>query len=327
MDRKSKDEILIRDYLLGELPLAEQAQLEQRLMTEDDCFQVAAAVEEELVDQYLYGNLSKDEEEKFSRRFLATSEGAEQLRLAANLKRYALRHQAQKRARSSPGDADTLWRRGFPWSRLQSSASRYALAATVILLAAILLGLGWRVWRLQSQVEQLRAGQGASTSLEREFQDQLADQQTRNDDLARALQQAQEERARLEQEVLRLNGSGNDRPQPLIATLTLTPGGIRGGGQSNLLAIKPSTSQVRLHLLVREPAYEVYQAFLQTDNGKPVWTSESLKPQIAGGRIHLRISLPAQFLSGGDYRLHLQGRTGQGNDEEAGNYYFRVAKD
>jgi len=330
MDRKNNDENLIRAYLLGELSEIEQAQLEQRLMTDDECFHLATAMEEELVDQYLYGQLSKAEQEKFSRRFLATPEGAEQLRLAATLKKYVRRERLDKqmgvRRQLSASDATPRRSAGFAWLGLQSAAARYALVAAAIFLGAILV-LGGRVWRLQSQVEQLRASQGSPTSREQELQNQLAEQRSRNDDLATSLQQTQAERARLELEVQRLNSPGNDHSQTLVASLTLPPGRPRSVGNNNLLVIKPGMSQVRLHLLVREPAYTTYQASLQTASGKPVWTAESLTPQLAGGRIHLRISLPAQFLSGGDFQLRLQGRTGSGDYEEAGNYYFRVAKE
>jgi hypothetical protein len=326
MDRKVKDEILIRHYLLGELSQGEQEQLEQRLMTEGDCFHLAAVLEAELVDQYLYGHLSTDEQEKFARRFLTTPEGTEHLQLAANLKRYAHHQQAEAKRPFSADDVTAPGSHGFPRSRMLSSTARYALAATVILVVAILAGLGWRVGRLQNQIEQMRAGQGSSSWREQELQNQLAEQQSRNEELARSLQQEQAEHARLAQEVRRLSDSRSERPQPLIAAITLTSSRIRSGGPSRPLVIQSNVSQVLLHLLVREPAYTSYQASLQTDSGREIWAAGSLKPQTDRGRIHVRVSPPVQLLSGGDYQLRLQGRTETGAYENAGNYYFRVDK-
>ena len=326
MNRQNTDEALIRDYLLGQLEPVEQEHLERRLITEEACFRLAMVVEEDLLDQYLYGQLSGDEEQRFARRFLATPEGAEQLRLAASLKAYARRQRGDSKRQASARASDIPAHR-FARPRWQSPVARYALAAAALVLVALPFVLAWQVWRLRGQVEQIRASQNLASPSEQELQGQLAEQQARNDELARLLQQAQEKSTQLEQEVQRLGGSRSDHPQPLIAALTLTPGGLRSSGQSQLLTLKPGTSQAQLHLLVRAPAYASYQAFLETESGKPVWASGSLKPQPAGGRIHLRLSLSAQLLSRGDYRLRLRGRTDQGQDEEAGSYYFRVAKE
>jgi hypothetical protein len=326
MDRENKDEVLIRAYLLGELSQAEQEEMEQRFMTQGDCFDLALAVEEELVDQYLYGNLSKEAQRQLSRRFLATREGAEQLQFAANLKEWARHKHTDREREPSAGGRAGRWLHALLRLRGRSAAVRYAFVATPVFLATILL-LGLQVWRLQDQVKQLLASQMSPTPLEQELQEELARQQAQLDDEARSLQQLAEERDRLAQEVRRLNGSGEDRPQPLIAALTLPPGRARGSGGSHLLVIKQGTGQVRLHLLVREPAYASYQVSLQEESGKPVWTADSLKPQIAGGRIQIDIRLPAQLLSGGDYWLRLSGRTDQAGLEEAGNYYFRIARE
>lgn len=74
------DDELVRRYLLGGLPGDEQEALEQRLLREDDLFELAEAMEAEVLEDYARGELTSEQKERVER-YLATSpEG--RLRLA-----------------------------------------------------------------------------------------------------------------------------------------------------------------------------------------------------------------------------------------------------
>ena len=74
------DDELIRRYLLGELPGGEREELEKRLLSEDDLFELAEAVEADVLEDYGRGELSAGQREQVARYLAASPEG--RLRLA-----------------------------------------------------------------------------------------------------------------------------------------------------------------------------------------------------------------------------------------------------
>jgi anti-sigma factor RsiW len=82
---------MIRGYLLGELSPEDGAQVEERLLLEDDVYQELLIVEDELIDEYLARNLSDSEKESFERHFLSTPERREKVRFGHHMKKYVSR--------------------------------------------------------------------------------------------------------------------------------------------------------------------------------------------------------------------------------------------
>ncbi|HEX3560755.1 MAG TPA: hypothetical protein VHU19_16240 [Pyrinomonadaceae bacterium] len=85
----AQDNKELRQYLLGDLTQPAQQRVEQRLLTEDDFFEEMLLGEEELIDDYVGGNLSVEDRLKFERHFLSTPERHRQLRFARAFRRYA----------------------------------------------------------------------------------------------------------------------------------------------------------------------------------------------------------------------------------------------
>jgi hypothetical protein len=84
----SKDQETLRQYLLGNSPPEESATLEERLLTDGEFFQELLIVEDELVDEYLSGDLSNAERESFEAHFLLTAERQQKIRFSRTLKKY-----------------------------------------------------------------------------------------------------------------------------------------------------------------------------------------------------------------------------------------------
>jgi hypothetical protein len=74
------DDELVRRYLLGGLSGDEQEALEQRLLREDDLFELAEAMEAEVLEDYARGELTSEQKEQVARYLAASPEG--RLRLA-----------------------------------------------------------------------------------------------------------------------------------------------------------------------------------------------------------------------------------------------------
>jgi len=130
-------------YLLGQLPEQEQAELETRYLAEDACFEELLAIEDCLRDAYARGELSGRDREAFERRLLATPQQRQKQEFAWTLRQYAVA------ASVVSADGRENWLRKWK-SRLQQLASRRrivlipALSATFLLLVA---GGWWLVYR------------------------------------------------------------------------------------------------------------------------------------------------------------------------------------
>ena len=70
MNQLSHEEELMVRYLLGDLPEAEQVQIEKRFLSDDNFFELLSAAEDELRYDYALGHLSARERDLFEKRFL-----------------------------------------------------------------------------------------------------------------------------------------------------------------------------------------------------------------------------------------------------------------
>jgi tetratricopeptide (TPR) repeat protein len=92
----------IRKYHLGLLKdEARMRGIEQKQLVDDKFDEMLSVAEDDLIEEYLEGNLSGDEEERFRIFFLSTQKRREKVRLTANLRQYAARAQRKKAASRS----------------------------------------------------------------------------------------------------------------------------------------------------------------------------------------------------------------------------------
>ena len=116
----------IRRYLLGQLSDGARQEFEQELLVDEELFEELLVVEEELNDEYLTGELPRDERVQFEQHFLAAPERQENLRFARALNRYVTAaNQQAPDGEPSPG----LWSN---WTILYRAG---AVFAVVILFA------------------------------------------------------------------------------------------------------------------------------------------------------------------------------------------------
>ena len=79
----------MREFLLGTLDGDHKSQFEERILTEPGVYEELLVVEEELIDQYLGGDLSALEQQQFESHFLITAERQKNLRFGKLLQQYA----------------------------------------------------------------------------------------------------------------------------------------------------------------------------------------------------------------------------------------------
>lgn len=79
---------LIRRYLLGELGEDELQQLEEKMMADNELFDRVLLAEDEMVEEYVQGELSESDRAGFEASFLSTPEGRQQVSFAKALSKY-----------------------------------------------------------------------------------------------------------------------------------------------------------------------------------------------------------------------------------------------
>jgi CHAT domain-containing protein len=139
------DERFLKRYLLEELNQAEMQILEERLMVDNDLFDLLLFCEDEVVDDYVGGILSAKQRKSFENAFLSTPERRRKVSFATTLSQYASAKADSEPSPEIRPKRPSLWRQAFsnPYLRLAASA-------------VIVLGLAFGVWRVcfrQSEVD------------------------------------------------------------------------------------------------------------------------------------------------------------------------------
>lgn len=150
----------IRQYLLGQLSPAELSEFEERLLVDGAFYEELLIEEDELVDQYLCGDLSALEIDFFVNYFLCTPERQQKLAFAGALRKFlAPEPVAQAQPAVTAGDLPAgrgevpepspKWR-VFSWLPMRSPIMGFALAAAVLL---VVFGVGWLILKNSSQLQ------------------------------------------------------------------------------------------------------------------------------------------------------------------------------
>src|SRR5215475_441385 len=87
-DLQTKDEAVLRKYLLGDMSPEEQEEIELWLMSHEDAYCLLEAAEDDLIDDSLAGRLQRHEIHKFNTYFLTASERQQKLRFSRSFRKY-----------------------------------------------------------------------------------------------------------------------------------------------------------------------------------------------------------------------------------------------
>jgi hypothetical protein len=321
-----RDDELLQRHLLGELPDDETVRLEERLLLDDDLFELAEAVEADLLADAAAGELAAAERDALAP-LAAGARGRRTLALARDLGAIAAGGGRvvpfpSQRARGRPPAARSLL-------RLAAAASFAAALATAAWLA--LDGRGVR------EVRQAYRGDGAEPA--RATAPARQESERREAELRRVHRRR---RGPLGERVAELQppppASGERRapglrrdsapPAAVEATLLLSLATLRSGGAVPRLLLAPEVERVRLEVdlgaTAGEPAeYAAYAAVLRDAAGSEVWRGEGIAADRDGV---LRLAVPAPALAPGRYELAVAGLTGDGAAEDLGFPELEIAR-
>ncbi|HEX2491100.1 MAG TPA: hypothetical protein VHR27_16940 [Blastocatellia bacterium] len=323
-----EDERLIRQYLLDELSEEGQAKVQDRLLCDREFFDRLVVEENELMDDYLRGALTRQREEKFESYFLASPERRQKLRFAK-----ALKKRISEEALSKPRIEGSL-RRKHLFGLKGFSLPSFAAGAVAALIFVVGAWVAIENARLRRQIDNARAAQAEWLERAQQSERRLSDEKQRNRELTQEIERERSHSLELEREAGRLKQAreaGRAGISGGFVSLALMPGLSREGDQSNQLAnqleIPQGTSRVRLELYPEKVGHKNYRAELRTREGRPIWSGNGLKLRKTISGDQVVVYLPAAILTKGDYVLMLRGVEGAEIQERAGTYYFRIVKE
>ena len=147
--RQNQQQHSVKHYLLKQLTVAEQQDVELRLLSDDGFAAEVEIAEDELIDEYLDQELSQAERVHFEQNFLITPERHSKLISAQAFKRYLERiPPAPSPQKRSILELMRNWL--FPPSR--GILSPVSAVLTVLVIAGLGL-LGWRLFVYQSDLQ------------------------------------------------------------------------------------------------------------------------------------------------------------------------------
>jgi len=326
-DMAVDNEKLISRYLLGELPEEQQVEIEDRAFSDREYLATITAVENDLIDEYVRGELSADARQRFESRFLASAERRKRVEFAKALRTVVSESIARERKLDQPATVSS-WRESlYAFINGLNPAARLAFVAATIL---VVVGVAWlfvAMQRLRSQVTQLQAEKQSSRQ---DLQQTLDAERKRNEELNARLNEEKQQREQTDESLRQLTETPeakNPAPPPVIASLTLLPGLSRGGGEKPNLDLANDARVVRLNIGIDpEEQYKTFAVELRTLAGRHVWNRENLAARTRRGTRAVGLTLPATVLKPGEYELRLRGLTDGGGTEDVGFYYFTVRK-
>jgi hypothetical protein len=280
MTRRPIDEQLMTDFLLGNLPEEEIERLDEMSLADDDFANRLQVVENDLVDAYVRGELSGTSLTQFKSNYLQSSKRREKVHFAETLQRQL--NTSATKDRSS--------------SITPRSAPQWLLAAAAILVLSLCAYLIFQNVNLNNQIQQLQAEKESLRNQEQELQKQIA--------------------------VLK-NQQSNSKPDDVkLMAFVLLPQ-TRGINKIPSLNVPAGTDYITLTLKLEINEFPIYQAALKDPSADTViWKSENLKADTTNS---VQVQIPASLLRPQSFLMELSGISANGTAEMISSYAFRIA--
>ena len=306
-------------YLLGTLSEEERTRMEELYFSDDTEFENIEIAEEELIDRYVRGELSREDKSRFEGTLAASPRLTERVRFASvwkNKLASAAVDPVTVKVQPKPSWLATVF--GFsPAER----PPRWAIAFSCLVVVAFIgLFVGWL--KLRENSRRLAGQEAQLEQRQRELDKQLADLKAQRELLAGQASPAPTP----------VESASPPKPTPEspvsrpVVALSLFPGGTRSGGSSHDLRIASGTKEVQLNLRLRDASYTSYQVTIRSVDGRGGFSADKLQPRNVSGGAVLFVRVPAGQLGLGDYLIRVNGRSSTGATEAVDDYQFRVIK-
>lgn len=283
----------IDTYLFNEMSEAEREKVEDSFVGDDDLFYEIVERENELVDKYVAGGLSGRELERFERSVEALPARRKKVSNARTLREFVGEERSESPAITPSAELSGFFSRLFSFG----PALQFASVGVIVILAFASIFLWTENRRLGSLEQQL----AMSRQRESELAQQAENERQTSGDLTTDLDAERERIQKLEAEIARLKETNADTTPPsnpvapTVATLILSPVGIRGGPPpSKHLELARGVSRVSTILNLDIANTERVSVRL---NGESI--AENVTVQMRGGGKSVSLAIAADSLKEG----------------------------
>jgi hypothetical protein len=309
----------IKKFLLGELTEADQTAIERELLSDKEKFEQVCAVEDDLIDSYLRGKMSRADHERFEIHYLASQYNRERV-ASAQILIAEIDRMARGRVTAGEMETNVSW-----WKRYSDSIRWLQPSLGVALVLAILFASG-ALWlylertRLLGEIAKIENEAQIERASIKEHQQEL---ESRNQGLEREIanerRRYEESKARLEQ--LRLQRTSLS---PAVLSFLLKPAPVRGEKTQPSLTLPLLTGKVRFLMELNGYGFAGYQVRIITVEGLEILRGNAGKVNLEKDREFAALTIQAGKLPKGDYILILSGQSADGRGEEIDRYFLRV---
>ena len=307
----------IREYILGQSRDDKKERLDE-LSFFDEYSERFGAVEREIIDDYLTGNLSSDEKLAFESHYLSSPSRREKLDFARALAAYTKQQSPVVQVTSNEGsifEVFRAWRLTF----------QFGAVALVILLGIA----GWLAFRISPPAE---IAQSSSTDLDPyEHANTVLVTPTAPLPSPTATMAPAETPAN-ENQAIRPRPVVNATPRPRkpiergtsVASFLLAPALRSSSFQELKMPTGTATAELRLQLETEE-AGPVSVEIVDLRGRSRVWPVQKLSPRKGGAGSVVSFRIPARVLGPGEYQISVSRSETDYGPEKIGDYFFRVA--
>ncbi len=325
---KTQNENLMTQYLLGELSEDEKLSLEEQFFTQDDAFEQLLALEDELRYDYAQSGLTSQQRRQFEQQFLTLPGGTQSIVIAkAVLDKVAEVELVKAPLRAViTEEKPSFFQSLMALFGLQYLTMQFAMTAASILL---LFGGSWLLYqtvKLRSQVQQLEV---ARVEQEHQFTQQVNEQSARGEQLNAQLETERRKREALEQELARQKAQAArtiDQPPTLPTTLL-----------SFLLTPGLSRDIDSTKRLTIPSGTTRLRLQLRLKRPGNYQSYQAVLQTLDGANLWSRnlphsagqivtITMPVKLVPSGDYVIVLKGKTADGQMEEIDEYHFSTTR-
>lgn len=339
-------------YLYGELAAAERDGFEERLFADEGFSLFLDDVENDLIDEYIRGELEFEKKRKFESKYLTSDSRYERVALARTLQNELFKEETVVSATENPNN----WKSITGFFRVPNLALAGGFA---VILLLILLGGFWIL--NQSDKSENIAGADDSNQQENtrltqktplpeitpESEDLSTDEkqlninnssENKNDSIDANTRQTPEPKNtdsnKIEkkpiQKPVREKPKTDEKPKtiqppPRVFAFSLMPP-LRSS-ETPVLKIPPSAETVRLRLFDNfGRVYEKFLIELNGSSGDTIWSRQITASKKRPQRL-IVVSIPNKQFKSGNYEIAVSGITKKGSVEEINFYNFVVKKD
>jgi hypothetical protein len=317
-DKLEFDDQALMRYLLGSLPEAEAERLDELSIADDDFAFRLGAVENDLVDAYVRGELSGDNLARFKKFYLSSPKRVQKLEFAEALRSFdswtartkALAAPSEPAPSAKPTEQSSEGLFPLRWSSVPRLALQWGFAGGALAMLIATSYLLLENARLRRQTTEAQGSQATLDQRKQELQRQLSDQRAANAEMAKELDSIHQGQTNLDQ-------------ISTLSALLMPP--TRAAGRVPTVSVPLRTNLVVLLLALESDDFPAYRVGLKDPStGQTVWHSAILEAAPSGPNETVSVSFPARLLKQQSYVLELSGVSHNGHAELISGYPIRV---